>query len=285
VTLISVERVAEAVDAGLMPDGRRLRLVDVRWYLGRPGAGRAAYDAGHLPGAIHLDLDDDLSAPVGPGRHPLPEPGAFAARLGAAGIGTDDLVVPYDDAGGWVAARLWWMLDTLRHREVAVLDGGLPAWVAAGHPLTTDVPAIEPTTMRLGDRWTGIIDRDLLRARLGRVVLLDARAAPRYRGDTEPVDPVAGHIPSALNRPTDANLAADGRFLEPHLLRAAFVELGADGTREVVTSCGSGTSACHHSLAMRVAGLKDPTLYVGSWSDWSRAGYAVATGSEPGELA
>lgn len=285
-TLISAEDLHRRIERPL-PGEPRVRVVDLRWYLGRPGDGRAAYDRGHVPGAIHLDLDADLSAPEGPvrgpGRHPLPEPTEFARRLGEVGIGTDDLVVGYDDAGGWVAARLWWMLDTLGHRAAVVLDGGLQAWAAAGFPLTAEPPAWEPANLRLGGRWTGTIDRDELRRRLGRVVLLDARAAARYRGETEPVDPVAGHIPTALDRPTDANLGSDGRFLPAAALRAAFEGLGAGGEREVVTSCGSGTSACHHSLAMRLAGLPDPVLYVGSWSDWSRAGYPVATGPEPGE--
>ncbi len=262
-----------------------MRVVDVRWYLGQPGRGREAYLAGHIPGAIFLDLDTDLSAPPGegPGRHPLPDPAVFARRLGRAGIGSGDLVVAYDDVGGWVAARLWWMLDNLGHRRVSVLDGGLPAWVEAGFPVSTEAPGFSPARLELADAWTGIIDRDALRAHLGEVVLLDARGAPRYRGETESVDPVAGHIPTALNAPTDGNLTADGRFLAPSELAARFRALGADGAADVVTSCGSGTSACHNSLAMRVAGLPDPILYVGSWSDWSRAGYPVATGSEPGD--
>jgi len=267
----------------------RARVVDLRWCLGRPGEGRAAYERGHVPGAIHLDLDADLSGPDGParglGRHPLPDPAEFAGRLAALGIGTDDLVVGYDDAGGWVAARLWWMLDTLGHDRTAVLDGGLQAWVSAGFGLSTVEPDWEPADLRLADRWTGTIDRDELRARLGGPLLLDARAPARYRGETEPVDPVAGHIPTAIDRPTELNLGADGRFLPPAELRAAFEALGAGGGREVVTSCGSGTSTCHHSLAMRIAGLPDPILYVGSWSDWSRAGYPVAVGSDPGEPA
>lgn len=275
-TLISPEALADAIGD---PD---LRLVDVRWYLGQPGQGRAAYEAGHLPGAIFLDLDADLSAPSGPGRHPLPDPAAFARRLGALGIGPHDHVVAYDDTGGWVAARLWWMLDDLGHERTAVLDGGFPAWVAAGLPLTTEVPSWPPARLELADRWTKVVNRDELRARLGSVVLLDARAAPRYRGETEPVDPVAGHIPTALNAPTDGNLGPDGRFLPPGALAERFRALGCEG-HQVVTSCGSGTSACHHSLAMRVAGLPDPILYPGSWSDWSRAGYPVATGPEPGD--
>ncbi len=284
-TLISADDLHRRLDRP-RPGEPRVRLVDLRWYLGRPGQGRAAYERGHLPGAIHLDLDADLSAPNGPargpGRHPLPDPVDFARRLAAAGIGTEDLVVGYDDAGGWVAARLWWMLDKLGHERVAVLDGGLQAWVGAGFGLSTIEPEWEAADLRLAARWTGTIDRDELRDRLGGLVLLDARAAARYRGETEPVDPVAGHIPTAIDRPTELNLAADGRFLPASELRGAFEALGAGGGREVVTSCGSGTSACHHSLAMRVAGLPDPILYVGSWSDWSRAGYPVAVGPEPG---
>lgn len=265
---------------------RRLRIVDVRWVLGEPGRGRAAYQAGHLPGSIHLDLDADLAdLAAGAGRHPLPDPAAFGRRLGAVGIGLDDDVVAYDDVGGWVAARLWWMLDNLGHEHASVLDGGIAAWQAAGHPLTTDVP--EWPAVRLDpprSTWSRTIDRDELRARLGELVLLDARGAPRYRGETEPIDPVAGHIPTARSRPVAENLDADGRFLSPETLREAFSrDTGATDMRAVVTSCGSGTSACHHALAMRVAGLPDPLLYVGSWSDWSAAGYPVAVGEAPGE--
>jgi thiosulfate/3-mercaptopyruvate sulfurtransferase len=259
-----------------------LRIVDVRWVLGQPGEGRVKYDDGHLPGAIFLDLDVALTGP-GPGRHPLPSPADFAATLGAAGIGDGDVVVAYDDVGGWVASRLWWMLDNLGHDRVEVLDGGYPAWVAAGLPTTTEVPTFRPTTLTLRPAWSETIDRDGLRARLGDVVLLDARAGPRYRGEVEPIDPVAGHIPTARSAPTDGNLGEGGRFLSPAELAERFRELGADGSREVVTSCGSGVSATHNALAMRVAGLPDPILYVGSFSDWSTAGYPVATGPDPGD--
>ena len=279
-SLISPEELAARIDE---PD---LRIVDVRWYLGRPGAGRAAYDAGHLPDAIHLDLDNDLVAPEGPGRHPLPEPSWLAARLGRAGIGDGDLVVAYDDVGGWVAARLWWMLDNLGHPRASVLDGGLTAWTALGLPTTTDEPEFEPAELHLADHWSRVVDRGDLLKRLRsqrRPVLLDARAGPRYRGEVEPIDPVAGHIPTALNAPTDGNLGTDGRFLPADALRQRFAGLGADGG-DVITSCGSGVSACHHALAMRIAGLPDPILYPGSWSDWSTAGYPAATGPEPGTL-
>ncbi len=261
-----------------------LRVVDVRWVLGSPGRGREAYDAGHIPGAVFLDLDSDLVATDGPGRHPLPDPTAFQRRLGAAGIGTDHEVVTYDDVGGWVAARLWWMLDDLGHGRVSVLDGGYPAWVSEGYPVTLDVPRYPAAPLDLADRWRRTIDRAGLAGRLGREVLLDARAAPRYRGEIEPIDPVAGHIPTARSAPTDENLGPDGRLLSASELAARFRALGADGSSgPVITSCGSGVSACFNSLAMRVAGLPDPILYPGSYSDWSRSGMPIAVGSEPGD--
>ena len=263
-----------------------LRIVDCRWVLGNPGAGSFAYARGHLPGAIHLDLDHDLADQAGfgaPGRHPLPSPSAFEATLAAAGIGDDDLVVAYDDVGGWVAARLWWMLDVLGHDAVAVLDGGIDAWTSAAGELTTAVPVYPPADLHLATRWRRVIDRVELKSRLGSVVLLDARAGPRYRGETEPIDPVAGHIPTARHAPYDANLL-DGRLRPGAELARRFRELGADGSHgEVVTSCGSGVSALHHALAMRAAGLPDPILYVGSYSDWSRSGEPVATGPERGD--
>jgi thiosulfate/3-mercaptopyruvate sulfurtransferase len=263
----------------------RIRVVDVRWYLGRPGDGRAAYDAGHIPGAVFLDVDGDLTAAEGPGRHPLPSPIEFRARLEAAGIGSEHQVVAYDDVGGWVAARLWWMLDDLGHGRTAVLDGGYPAWVADGYPVATSVPDYPAVHLELADAWTKTIDRAGVIERLGGIVLLDARGEPRYRGETEPIDPLPGHIPTAINAPTDGNLGPDGRLLDPASLADRFRALGADGLAgPVVTSCGSGVSACLNSLALRVAGLPDPILYPGSYSDWSRAGLPVAVGPEPGAV-
>jgi thiosulfate/3-mercaptopyruvate sulfurtransferase len=279
--LISVADLAAQIDD---PD---LVVVDARWYLGKPGAGREAYLEAHIPGAIHLDLDTDLAdlgnpkAFGAPGRHPLPDPPTWEAAMGAHGIGNDSRVVAYDDVGGWVAARLWWMLDDLGFETAAVLDGGIGAWTAAGMPVSSgDAPAPAARRLELADAWTGVIERDDLRSKLGSVLLLDARAAPRYRGETEPVDPIAGHIPTAVNATIADNLGPDGRLLAPEALRSRFEALGAAGA--VVTSCGSGTSAAHHSLAMRIAGLPDPLLYVGSYSDWSRSGYPIATGAEPG---
>jgi thiosulfate/3-mercaptopyruvate sulfurtransferase len=193
--------------------------------------------------------------------------------------------VAYDDVGGWVAARLWWMLDDLGHERVRLLDGGYTAWVAAGFPVTTDVPRPHARgRLRLGDAWTNVIDRADLAAGLGTFVLLDARGGPRYRGEIEPIDAVPGHIPTARHAPTDGNLRPDGRLLDPTSLAARFKAIGADGeSGPVVTSCGSGVSACLNSLALRMAGLPDPILYTGSYSDWSRAGMPVATGPEPGD--
>jgi thiosulfate/3-mercaptopyruvate sulfurtransferase len=273
-TLIAADELRRRVEAA-DPD---LRICDVRWYLGKPEAGRAAYDAGHIPGAIFVDLDRDLAGP-GDGRHPLPSPAAFAVRLAALGIGSKHDVVAYDDVGGAVAARLWWMLDDLGYRSVAVLDGGLRAWTEAGGDLTTAASHHPPAELRLATEWSRIVDRATLKARLGSVVLLDARAGERYRGEVEPVDPVAGHIPTARSAPATAHLDENGRFLPPEALREQFATLGCRES-EVVTSCGSGVTACQTALAMRVAGLPDPIVYPGSFSDWSRAGEAVATGSE-----
>jgi len=276
--LVSVDAVAAALD------DPALRLVDCRWYLGRPGDGRAAYDAGHLPGAMHMDVDADLTATSGPGRHPLPDAAVFRRRLEAVGIGDEHTVVAYDDVGGWVASRLWWMLDDLGHTAVAVLDGGIGAWTAAGLPLTTDVPAWPPARLSVRETWGRVLDREALRESLGDVRLLDARAGARYRGETEPIDAYPGHIPTAVSAPTDANLAPDGRFLSPHELAARYRELGADGSAgEVVVSCGSGVSATHDALALRIAGLPDARLYPGSYSDWTQQGLPVATGDAPGD--
>jgi len=264
-----------------------LRIADVRWSLAAPTAGRAAYAQAHLPGAVFVDLDTLLTAPEGPGRHPLPRPAAFAAALGALGVGRKHRVVAYDDAGGTVSARLWWMLDALGHHRAAVLDGGIAAWRAAGLPCTAEVPVHSPVKPPEGvataAAWPRTIDRAALTPRLGTVTLLDARAPERYRGEVEPVDPVPGHIPTAISAPTATFLGPDGAFLARDALRARFTALGATGERPVVVACGSGVNACQLALAMRAAGLPDPLLYPGSYSDWSRAGMPIKTGDQPGE--
>ncbi|HEY3522855.1 MAG TPA: sulfurtransferase [Candidatus Limnocylindrales bacterium] len=282
--LVSAERLAELlVDPSARP---RVRPVDVRWKLNAPEHGRLAFETGHVPGAIFLGLDTDLADPNGlgaPGRHPLPDPVAFARLLGDVGIGDDSYVVAYDDAGGTVAARLWWMLDDLGHREAAVLDGGIDAWVEAGGELTAEPADWPATALHVRGRWSRVVERDALRARLGEVRLVDGRAVERYRGDTEPVDPVAGHIPTAISAPVTANLE-NGRLLPPAELRRGYESLGlAAAGPEVVVACGSGVNATHHALSMRLAGLADPTLYAGSYSDWSRSGLPVATGDDPGD--
>ena len=276
--LVSASALADAIDDAA------LRVVDCRWYLGRPGDGVLAYEAGHLPEAIHLDIDADLTAPSGPGRHPLPDPVVFRRRLEEVGIGDEHTVVAYDDVGGWVAARLWWMLDDLGHEAVAVLDGGIGAWIDAGLPLTTAVPSWPVATLTLRDSWSRVVDRDGLRDSLGSVRLLDARAGARYRGETEPIDAYPGHIPTAVSAPTDGNLASDGRFMSAAGLAGRYRDLGADGSAgDVVVSCGSGVSATHDALALRIAGLPDALLYPGSYSDWTQHGWPVATGPEPGD--
>ncbi len=260
-----------------------LRIADVRWYLGEPDRGQQEYARGHIPGAVFVDLDTDLAAPTGPGRHPLPAPAEFADRLGWLGFGSGDFIVAYDDVLGSVAARLWWMLDNLGHERVALLDGGLRAWQAAGLPVSTDNPAVAPGELRLADHWSNTVDRAELIGRLDEVTLIDARAPERYRGEIEPVDPKAGHIPSAVNAPAKIALGPDGRFLPPAELAGRLRSI-APPDRPVVASCGSGVTACHTALAMRVAGLPDPLLYPGSFSDWSRSDQPVAVGPEPGEL-
>jgi thiosulfate/3-mercaptopyruvate sulfurtransferase len=248
---------------------RDVAVADVRWYLdGR--SGQAAYRAGHIPGAVWVDLDADLAAPPGEGlgRHPLPSPEAFATALGRLGLGEDRPIVAYDDAGGSIAARLWWMLRVIGS-PAALLDGGLAAWRG---PLSVDEPTIVATT-RTPSPWpaANVVDTaavDRLRVEPGHV-LLDARAAARYDGRSQQVDPRPGHIPGARSAPWADNLGADGRFLGPAALRSRFAAAGIDDDTSVVASCGSGVTACHDLLALELAGFSRTALYPGSWSAWS----------------
>lgn len=238
-----------------------VRIVDVRWYLdGR--SGRAAYEAGHLPGAVWLDIDTELSEPASPqaGRHPLPSPERFAAALGGVGIAPGTPVVAYDDAGGSIAARLWWLLDALGE-PAAVLDGGLGAWQG---PQTTEVPDVAPVA-RAPRPWPAerFVTADEVAA--GGAVLYDARTAARYAAGDPAIDPRAGHVPGALSAPWAGNLDDAGRFLPAEMLRQRFA---AAAGRSAVAYCGSGVTACHDLLAMRIAGLTDLALYPGSWSQW-----------------
>jgi len=264
-----------------------LRLVDARAMLSDPAAGRAAWQAAHLPGAVHADLEHDLSdhSVTGQGRHPLPSPVDFARRLGEWGIGPQHAVVVYDAGdGSMAAARLWWMLRLFGHRQVAVLDGGLAAWRAAGLPETDAVAPVEalpPYPAADFDR-TAIATADEILRRQGEGPgwLLDARGGERFRGEVEPIDPVAGHIPGALNRPFAQNVEA-GRFRDADALRAELQPLlhGRDPA-DVVLSCGSGVTACHLLLAMEHAGLSGARVYAGSWSGWiADPSRPIATGA------
>ncbi len=255
-----------------MLDDPTTRVVDCRWSLDDPGAGRRAYDKGHIPGAIYASLDDDLSAAEGPGRHPLPDPADFATWLGRMGIGPQHSVVAYDDHGGAVAARLWWMLRAIGYPRVAVLEGGYPAWLRSKREVSGDQRGWPPVPAS-GSEGGAIVDRDDLMGALGRVQLVDARSPERFRGEHEPIDPVAGHIPTAINLWYRENLDSTEHFLPPEMLRKRFIAAGLDPEREVVVYCGSGVTACHDILAMELAGFDQVTLYPGSWSDWCTSGY------------
>ncbi|WP_030734804.1 sulfurtransferase [Streptomyces griseus] len=254
-------------------------LLDVRWRLGGPH-GRADYEAGHLPGAVFVDLDQDLASPAGGGgRHPLPDPEVFGAAMRRAGIGQDTPVVVYDGGQGWAAARAWWLLRWAGHRDVRVLDGGLAAWAG---DLSTDVPHPAEGDFRPKPGALPTLDADSAAAFARSGLLLDARAAERYRGDVEPIDRVGGHIPGAVSAPTDENTGADGRYLPAEQLAARFAGLGAEaGAEGVGVYCGSGVSGAHQVLALEIAGLTG-ILYPGSWSEWSAdPSRPVATGPEP----
>lgn len=249
-------------------------VVDCRFSLTDPDAGWRAYLKSHLPGARYAHLDHDLSGPVTAttGRHPLPDPARLASKLGAWGIGPATQVVAYDDLGGMLAAaRLWWLLRWLGHTACAVLDGGFPAWRDAGLPLTATPPTARPAAFaaRPDDRlWLTTAQIQALPAE---TALLDARATARFRGEMEPIDPIAGHIPGALNLPTDGHLTADGRFLPAAALRERFATaLGERAATAVAHYCGSGVTACHSLLAMEIAGWHGSRIYPGSWSEWIR---------------
>lgn len=254
-------------------------MLDVGFDLADTAAGERAYAESHIAGASYVHLDRDLSTTKNGrnGRHPLPSRDVFARTVGRLGITPATQVVAYDRQGGVYAARLWWMLRSLGHDAVAVLDGGFAAWLDAGGAVTNGAGAGPlPETGEGGSPYPDrpslapSVDAVALQQRLGRVVLLDARAAPRFRGEVEPFDAVAGHIPGATNRPFADNLGGDGRFKPAAELRAAFaLLLGAKPAGEVIHSCGSGVTACHNLLAMEHAGLAGSQLYPGSWSEWS----------------
>jgi thiosulfate/3-mercaptopyruvate sulfurtransferase len=247
------------------------RIFDCRHDLMKPEVGEQQYRESHIAGAVFANLDRDLSAPkTGKnGRHPLPDPEAFGAWLGRAGLRPEDQVVCYDGANGLYASRLWWMLRWVGHRSVAVLDGGFAKWKSEGRPVTAVIPAPAPSDYPIDVQEDAAVSVRTVHRRLGQQTLLDARAAPRWRGETEPIDPEAGRIPGALNRSSADNSAADGTFKPAAQLKAEFDNaLGGRRPADVVNYCGSGVSACHNLLAMEVAGLSGAKLYAGSWSEW-----------------
>jgi thiosulfate/3-mercaptopyruvate sulfurtransferase len=257
--------------------GHRTVLLDCGFDLADPEAGDRAYAAGHLPGAHRAHLEHDLSAPHASqgaaegGRHPLPSREAFALRAASWGIRTTSHVVVYDAQGACFAARAWWMLRWLGHAQVTVLDGGLPAWQRAGGALESGAgPRVRPAPpYPLGETGMATLDADAVWAGLGRITLIDARAGERFRGEIEPLDPQAGHIPGARHRFFKDNLDASGCFRPAAELRRQFLHWGA-APAEIVHQCGSGVTACHNLLAMEAAGLHGSRLYPGSWSEWCR---------------
>lgn len=250
----------------------------MRWHLSGP-PGIETYRRGHIPNAVFVDLDRDLAAAPGPaGRHPLPEAGAFEAAMRRAGVRRDSLVVVYDDADSTAAARAWWNLRYFGHERVRVLDGGFRAWTVAGLPVSTEVPEPEPGDFVAKAGGMPLLDADGAAVLAKDGVLLDARAGERFRGEAEPVDPVAGHIPGAVSAPTLGNVGVDGRFLPAALLRERFAKLGATDAAHVGAYCGSGVTAAHEVLALTLAGVP-AALYVGSWSNWvADSRNPVATG-------
>ncbi|HXS81633.1 MAG TPA: sulfurtransferase [Methylomirabilota bacterium] len=265
-----------------------VRVADVRWSLVEKDKGRTAYGQAHIPGAVFLDVDTDLAAPrgQGPGRHPLPNPETFSAAMSRAGIGARTHVVAYDFGDGSTAARLWWLLRYFGHERASVLDGGMARWVAENRAVESHLPTHAPTTFVPVPRPKLVVDAatvDRLRADPSALVI-DVRMPERYQGLREPIDPVAGHIPGARNRPYPTNVrsADDPRLLPAADLRAEFERLGAGSSERVVCYCGSGVNACQTVFALELAGIRNALLYEGSWSDWcSVPTRTVATGSNP----
>jgi thiosulfate/3-mercaptopyruvate sulfurtransferase len=274
--------IAAAALAGELAGAEPPTLIDARWRLGGP-PGIDSYRAGHLPGAVYVDLDRDLSGPPGQaGRHPLPEADGFQATMRRAGVRDGHPVVVYDDGGTLAAARAWWLLRYFGHDQVRVLDGGFRAWQAAGQPLTEAEPSPPPGDFTARPGHMPLIDADGASATARTGLLLDVRAPERYRGDSEPIDPVGGHIPGAVNAPFTGSLTGEGTFRDPAELRERFAALGAAPGGPVAAYCGSGVTAAQEVLALELAGIP-AALYIGSWSNWlAEPGRPVATGPEPG---
>jgi len=247
-------------------------IVDCRFDLLHPAAGRETWQSGHIPGAYYADLDNDLASPRTPasGRHPLPDPQQFSERLGSWGLRPEQWLVAYDQVGGAIAARLWWLLRWAGHSKVVLLDGGIQAWEAAGYPLTTDQPATQPEQYALQPGQMPVISVDEVQDGLqsASLTLLDARDTMRFRGGSEPIDAVAGHVPGALNRPFSLNLDHRGCFKDEGVLAAEYADMLEGQPTDIVSMCGSGVTACHNLFAMELAGLPVAKLFVDSWSGW-----------------
>ena len=267
---------------------RDVRVIDARFLLGQPNAGRDSYAAGHIPGAVFLDLERDLSSPKRSdsrgGRHPLPDPKVLASRLSGLGIGNEHSLIAYDDPStgqGFYAAHVWWLLRYLGHDRVTVLDGGLWAWLAAGGNLEQDVPIHATASFTPRVRPAMLVGAEDVAARASDAILIDSRAAPRYRGEVEPIDAKAGHIPGAINLDWSASLGSDGTFKSSSAQIERFT--GLENADEVLVYCGSGVSACGNLLALEVAGISGAKLYAGSWSDWiCQSDAPIAVGADPG---
>lgn len=280
--LVTADELA-ALQRSAAAGGAPVRVLDVRWSLGGP-AGRPLYEAGHIPGAVYVDLDTELAGHGEPrdGRHPLPDMADFQAAARGWGLSDGDTVVVYDDWRSHAAVRAWWLLRYAGVADVRVLDGALPAWSSAGHPLATGAaPTPESGTLTVVPGGMPVLTIEQAGALPETGVLLDARAAERYRGDLEPIDPRAGHIPGALSAPTAGNLDEHGRFLEAPALRERYEALGVTDAAPVGVYCGSGITAAHDALALTLAGFA-PALFPGSWSAWAnRAELPAATGPAP----
>jgi len=256
-------------------------LIDVRWSLAGP-PGIEAYRAGHLPGARFADLDTELAGRRGAGgRHPLPEPADFEGLMRRLGVSSDSAVVVYDAADGVPAARAWWDIRYFSHDNVRILDGGYAGWVAAGLPVNTEESVVVPGDFVARSGALPVLDADSAARLANDGVLIDVRVPERFRGEVEPVDPIAGHIPGAVNLPTTGNVGSDGKFLDGETLADRFESLGAGDGEPVGAYCGSGVNAAHTVFAMTLVGLPTPALYVGSWSNWIADGTRpIATGAD-----
>lgn len=269
-------------------DDPPIRIADVRWYLfEKDKTGQSEYARGHIPGAVFVDMDTELANPPldGPGRHPIPRAEIFAAAMSRAGVDAHTHVICYDDRGGAMSARLWWLLKYFGHDQVSLLDGDLTRWLAEGRPLATDTPSFARANFVPHPRSAMVVHREQVRTMASnpRDLVLDVRLTDRYTGKLEPIDPRAGHVPGAKNAPLAGNLRApdDSRFRQASELRARYDALGADQAEHIAAYCGSGVNACQAVFALTLAGYQNVLLYEGSWSDWSRTDLPAATGENP----